>query len=68
MSDKWTEKIFNSDTAKSGGVVRRSVKDINRTGNRWQIISECKRRGFHIVENGGQWIIICNRGDFRTVC
>lgn len=52
--------------AHMGGVVRRMVKDVEREIGRDALIREVRRRGFHLVECGDQFIIICNPAKLRV--
>jgi hypothetical protein len=51
-----------------GGVIRRDIRWIDREIGRDQFLAEVRERGFHLVETGGQWVVICNRGFFRVIC
>jgi hypothetical protein len=64
----WINVIFGSRAARSGGVVRRSIKWVEREIGRGQLIAEVRRRGFHMVEAGGQYVIYCNSGYSKLVC
>ena len=52
----------------SGGVIRRSVRTIDREIGRDLFEAEVRRRGFHAIEIAGQYIILCNPGLMRVVC
>ena len=41
---------------------------IDREIGRDRFIAEVRARGFHMIEAGGQWIVICNRGLVRVIC
>lgn len=66
--DIWMLQIFSSKSAREGGVVRRSVRDVERIVGRGAFEQEVRRRGYHAVENAGQFVIFCNRGPVRVVC
>jgi hypothetical protein len=53
--------LFSSKPARSGGVVRRAVRDMDRIVGREAFRAELRRRGYRAVENGGQYVIFCNR-------
>jgi len=75
MSDKfipmspeyWLRQLFSSRAARDGGIVRRKVRDVERILGRDAFMREMQRRGFSVVENGGQFVIFCNRDDLRIV-
>ncbi|WP_368185206.1 hypothetical protein [Aestuariibius sp. HNIBRBA575] len=49
-----------------GGVLRHNVRDIDRGPGRDALMAEVKRRGYHLIECGDQFIIICNPGPLRV--
>ena len=52
--------IFRSDTAKKGGVVRRSKANVHRNASLDAFAKETKKREFHLLETTDHYIIICN--------
>ena len=52
----------------AGGVVRRAARDVERVMGRAAFRAELERRGFHAVENAGQFVIFCNNEPVRVVC
>jgi len=60
--------IFAAKAARTGGVVRRSVRWIEQEVGHDRFQNEVRRRGFHLVESGGQYIVICNTGGIRVIC
>lgn len=58
--------LFSAKAARSGGIVRRAVRDVEREVGREAMIAEAERRGFHLLECAGQFIIIC-ASDHLTV-
>lgn len=66
--DQWLYSIFASKSAIGGGVVRRAVRDVERLVGLAAFETELRRRGFHAVENAGQFVIFCNDAPVRVVC
>ena len=66
-SDQWVSHLFSSQAAREGGVIRRKVRDVERFVGREPFLVEMKRRGFPVVENAGQFVIICNCEPIRRV-
>lgn len=58
----WIAQIFDSYAASHGGVVRRSKKDVEKFASLAEVISAATRRGFHVIETGGQIVILCHKG------
>ncbi|OYW61320.1 MAG: N-(5'-phosphoribosyl)anthranilate isomerase [Rhodobacterales bacterium 32-66-7] len=64
----WLEGVFSAKAVARGGVVRRAVRDVEREIGRLRFVAEVRRRGFHLVECGGQFIVICNPGQMQVLC
>jgi hypothetical protein len=64
----WLDLVFHAKAVEKGGVVRRSVRDVEREVGRAAFLAEVRRRGFHMVECGGQFIVICNTGQMQVMC
>lgn len=63
----WSDQIFQAAAA-NGGVVRRSRADVNQYSSLQEIIEEAQERGFHVIETGGQVVILCHRGQLVVHC
>jgi hypothetical protein len=66
-TEGWIAHLFNSQAARDGGVIRRQVRDVERYVGRDVFLAEMRRRGFTVLENAGQFIIICNQEPIRRV-
>ena len=64
----WLRRLFEAKTARRGGVLRRAVRDVEREVGREAFVAAVRARGFHLIECGGQFVIICNPGHMRVVC
>jgi hypothetical protein len=60
------KQIFQAEAAKTGGIVRRKKASIEKSASLSELLEEIKRRGFHLIESGDQYIIICNSGLFKV--
>jgi hypothetical protein len=67
-TESWINLVFKADAAGKGGVVRRNVTWVEREVGRHRLIIEVKRRGYHMVESGGQFVIFCNSGAVKVIC
>jgi hypothetical protein len=65
--DRWIIQLFSARAAAEGGIVRRSVDNVERLVGRERLLREVTRRGFRAVENAGQIIIFCNREEVRIL-
>ncbi len=64
----WFNRIFMAKAVTKGGVVRRAVRDVEREIGREWLEAEVRARGFHLLECGGQFIIICNPAAMKVIC
>jgi len=64
----WIRDIFKAGAVNKGGIVRRSKKDVMNHGGYVALRHEVKKRGFHMIRTGGQYVVICNKGDFKLLC
>jgi hypothetical protein len=44
------------------------MRDVEQEIGRERLILEVRKRGFHLVEYGGQFIVICNSGHLQVIC
>ena len=65
--DRWIIQLFSARAAAEGGILRRSVEDVEHLVGRQRFCFEVRRRGFRAVENAGQFVIFCNRDAISIV-
>ena len=68
IGQDWLEQIFRAKAAVTGGVIRRKVRDVDREIGRDALELEVRRRGFHLLECGGDFVIVCSSAPIRIVC
>ena len=61
-------EIFRAASANNGNVVRRKIKNIIKDASLRDLLSEVRTRGFHLIETGDQYIIVCNTGELKIHC
>ncbi len=64
----WLDQMFSSKAAGTNGVIRRAVPDVEREVGREALELEVRRRGFHLIECGGQFIVVCSGGAIQVLC
>ena len=64
----WAAQIFSSKSARAGGVVRRSLHDVEREIGYTALELEVRRRGYHMVQSGDQIVIFCTSEPLRIIC
>lgn len=65
--DDWIAQIFAAKAVEKGGVIRRSIGWVHNEIGTARFIEEVRSRGFHLLEGGGQFIVICNPAPIRKV-
>lgn len=60
----WLDDLFSAKAVEKGGIVRRAMREVGRA----VLVGEVRRRGFHLIECGGQFIVICNPGQMQVIC
>lgn len=68
VNEAWLRHLFAAQAVQKAGVLRRAVADVEREVGRPAFVAEVKRRGFHLLEVGGQFVIICQPGALRLIC
>lgn len=63
----WCDTVFAAKAARSGGIVRRALRDVEREVGRQAFIAEVSRRHFHLIECADQFIVICRDDDLRVL-
>lgn len=64
----WMQRLFDAKSARRGGVVRRSLRDIDLIVGRAAFEAEIRRRGYRAIQNGDQVIVLCNNEPVRFLC
>ena len=59
--DLWMKQLFSAKAVNSGGILRRSARDVDQLIGRDVLLAELQARGFRAIENNGQIVIFCNR-------
>lgn len=67
-AEDWIAQVFSARAVFAGGVLRRSVAWVEHEIGRDRFVSEVRQRGFHLLECGGQFVVVCNNGPIRMIC
>ena len=68
FAQAWLDDLFSAKAVAKGGIVRRAVHDVEREIGRPAFVAEVRRKGFRLIECGGQFIVICNPGQVQILC
>ena len=63
--ENWLRSLFSTKAVLHGGVIRREARDVERFVGMERFLAEVNRRGFRVIENSGQLIILCNQAPVR---
>ncbi len=63
--DGWLDLIFTAKAAQNGGIVRRNVTWVEHEIGRQTFVKAVQDRGFHLLETGNQFIVICHQGNIH---
>lgn len=65
---RWLAEFFAAQAAQKGGVIRRSLREVENRCGFARLELEVRRRGWHLLVCGGQAIVICDAAPIRTLC
>ena len=58
----WLTQMFDPTRIAKDGLVRRSIDDVNKYAS-FQVLKEMTlEHGFHLIETGDQYVVLCNNG------
>lgn len=66
--DPWINQIFETASARKGGIVYRSKASVERECGVSLLELEVRRRGFHLVETDACYAVFCTPGAIRIIC
>lgn len=64
---QWIENIFSAKIASEEGIVRRKKSTVEKYATAKELIAAVKKRNFHLIETGDQYVIVCNSGAVKIV-
>jgi hypothetical protein len=64
---EWLRRLFSGKTARAGGVVCRSARDVEERIGRRNLEREVRERGFRMVQAGDNVLIICSNVPVRIL-
>jgi hypothetical protein len=65
--NRWIAQIFNTQAAKNGGIVRRKVSSVKKYASLTALLREVRRRRFHLLRCGHQYVVLCNKGSLKVI-
>ena len=62
------DRIFRSTGRYTQDIKRRRVDVVEKLSSEADLTAEVRRRGFHMIRSGDQYVIFCNSGNFKVIC
>ena len=59
--------VFSAKAVQKGGVVRRSRHWVAEEVGTERFCEEVRRRGFHLLECGPQYVVVCSQAPIRQI-
>lgn len=63
----WLEQWYDAQQA-NGGVIRRSRDSVEQFASLAEVIDDARHWGWHVIETGGQVVILCHDGEVVLHC
>lgn len=64
----WIDQMFDADIVQKEGIVRRQKSDVHRLASFDLLLEQVKERGFHLIETGDQFVVLCHKGALQIHC
>lgn len=64
----WLTQMFHCQAARSGGVIRRQVVDVEREVGIPALLAEVQRRRFRLIRTPTHFVIVCTDGPIEIIC
>ena len=61
----WLDQAFSAQAVEKQRVVRRCKDDVHHYASFELLLYYVTELGFHLIETGDQYIVICNDGQFK---
>ena len=58
----WIKQWLDAKITKKQGLVRRKKSDVDKYASFDDLLEEVTNRGWHLIETGNQYVVLCNRG------
>ncbi|MES2847109.1 MAG: N-(5'-phosphoribosyl)anthranilate isomerase [Pseudomonadota bacterium] len=63
----WIDQILAAKAVARGGVIWRNIAWVDADVGRDRFVSEVRKRGYHLVQTGQQFVVICNTGPIHIL-
>jgi hypothetical protein len=64
----WIDNLFDAKIVKKEGIVRRNKSDVRFYSSFDELLEQVRERGYHLIETGNQYVVLCNKGAITIHC
>ena len=64
----WIDQMLQAEIVKREGIVRRNIGDVSKYASHQELLAEVRNRGYHLIQTGDQYVVICNPGAIQLWC
>jgi len=64
----WIEDWFNSQASNSGFLMRRNLAEVHQHVTQEELTADVRRRRWHLLQIGEQYVVICNADPVVVYC
>jgi hypothetical protein len=65
---KWIEQIFEAKIVNKEGIVRRNKTDVHSHASLDELLDYTRENGWHLIETGNQYVVLCHPGAMKIHC
>jgi hypothetical protein len=66
--NNWTKRMFAAKQVKKGGIIRRKRANIDKWSSLDAVVKHAQKEGWHVLETGGQIVVLCHKGHLVVHC
>lgn len=64
----WIDQLFDAAIVKKEGIVRRKKSDVHHYSSFDELLEQVRERGYHLIETGQQYVVLCHKGAMHIHC
>lgn len=64
----WIDQIFEAKIVNQEGIVRRKKSDVHHYASFDELIDYVRENGWHLIETGDQYVVLCHKGALKIHC
>jgi hypothetical protein len=60
--------MFDAKIVEDEGIVRRDFRSVRKHASLDELVDYARSQGYHVIETGNQYVVLCNRGALKIHC